>query len=161
MHKADGSWTPVSTDLRHNPDGTLAPAAAVSDVTFANGGSGPFATWRSGGSTFTLGWPSALPAPRIEGDTAVYPEVLSGVDLHVTALADQPFTEESVRELIQLPRAFGGTFDAHDDILAGLAVPRSADWKAFASALERYCKRYSGDYWNASAAPPGFRGPRQ
>jgi hypothetical protein len=47
------------------------------------------------------------------------------------------------------------------DILAGLAIPRSADWKAFESALERYCENYSGDYWNASAAPPEFRETRR
>jgi hypothetical protein len=66
-------------------------------------------------------------------------------------------SRSSRRVTLDLPQAFGGTFDAHDDILAGLAIPRSADWKAFESALERYCENYSGDYWNASAAPPEFR----
>ncbi|MDP9819875.1 LamG domain-containing protein [Spirilliplanes yamanashiensis] len=87
VRKADGSWAKVSTVLRRL-DGVVAPEAAAADVTFSNGGTGPFVTWRSGGTTFTLSWEGELRPPRLDGATAIYDEVRPGVALHVTALAD-------------------------------------------------------------------------
>ncbi|MBB4738359.1 hypothetical protein BJY16_001818 [Actinoplanes octamycinicus] len=88
MHRKDGSWAAISTTLKRTADGGLAPAAALSDVVISNGGDGPFVTWRSGGSVFTLAWPAKLPVPRVDGSTAVYDNVLPDVNLHVTALPD-------------------------------------------------------------------------
>ncbi|MGW2837775.1 FG-GAP-like repeat-containing protein [Streptomyces sp. NPDC001493] len=48
-------------------------------------------TLSSGGHEITMSWPGELPAPRIDGDTALYPEVLDGVDLLLTA-RDSGFT---------------------------------------------------------------------
>ncbi|WP_412748236.1 LamG-like jellyroll fold domain-containing protein [Krasilnikovia sp. M28-CT-15] len=102
VHRADGSWVPVSTMLTPHGDG-FAATASTADITFSGGGTAPLVTWRSGGSTFTLSWlgpeagatpgtgrpdPSGLPAPRLDKDSAVYDEVLPGVALYVTATAD-------------------------------------------------------------------------
>jgi hypothetical protein len=87
VHRADGSWVPVDTTLRVRPDGSIAPVATVTDMVFSGGGSGPFATYRDKGSTLTVGLPVTLPKPRLVGDTAIYPDVLPGIDLRVTASA--------------------------------------------------------------------------
>ncbi|MFD5324011.1 VCBS repeat-containing protein [Streptomyces sp. NPDC127092] len=42
----------------------------------------------TGGHTVDVGWPSALPAPQVAGTRALYPEVLPGVDLLLTAKND-------------------------------------------------------------------------
>ncbi|MET8042519.1 LamG domain-containing protein [Micromonospora sp. NPDC005215] len=88
VRKADGSWAAIATDLSRRSDGTYRPAVSMADVAFSGGGSGPLVTWREDGSTFTLSWPTPLPAPRIEGDTAIYESVLPDVNLHVMATRD-------------------------------------------------------------------------
>ena len=88
VHRSDGSWAPVSTTLTKRGDGSIAAAASTADIVFSSGGSGPLMTWRSAASTFTMSWPAPLPAPRLDGDSAVYDEVLPGVALHVTATVD-------------------------------------------------------------------------
>lgn len=52
---------------------------------FSGGGVAPFARMTSGGKELAVSWPAPLPAPGLELDTAVYREVLPGVDLRVTA----------------------------------------------------------------------------
>lgn len=88
IRRADGSWTPIRTDLRRRADGRYAPVASPADVSFSGGGRAPLVTWREAGSTFQMSWPGALPAPRVSGATATYPGVLADVDLHVTATAE-------------------------------------------------------------------------
>jgi hypothetical protein len=65
----------------------VAPVASVLPMTFSGGGSAPLARLADGGRELAVSWPAALPAPVLSGDTAVYPEVLPGVDLRVTASA--------------------------------------------------------------------------
>ncbi|MGI5525834.1 LamG domain-containing protein [Micromonospora sp. CA-259024] len=88
VRKADGSWAAIETNLSRRSDGTYRPAVSLADVAFSGGGSGPLVTWREDGSTFTLSWPTPLPAPRIEGNTAIYESVLPDVNLHVMATRD-------------------------------------------------------------------------
>jgi hypothetical protein len=85
VHRTDGSWAPIDTSLRGQPDGSFAPGATTLPVRFSRGGTGPFARVPTAAGEWTLTWPAALPEPRIEGDAAVYPNVLSGVDLRVHA----------------------------------------------------------------------------
>jgi Putative amidase domain len=66
--------------------GELRPRAVAADVSFSDGGSGPFATLRKDGHVFALSWPSRLPRPRVSGDTATYRDVVPGGDLVVRAL---------------------------------------------------------------------------
>ncbi|WP_318218949.1 VCBS repeat-containing protein [Streptomyces sp. SCL15-6] len=55
------------------------------DVTFSAGGTSPMATVRRDGRSLAFSWPHALPAPQVTGETATYPEVLSGADLKLHA----------------------------------------------------------------------------
>ncbi|AHH98644.1 LamG-like jellyroll fold domain-containing protein [Kutzneria albida] len=86
--KRGQAWKPVDTTLTSTPDGRLAPAAAAVDVSFSGGGITPLVTLRNGDKAVSLTWPTALPAPTVSHNTAVYPNVMPGVDLQVTAQAD-------------------------------------------------------------------------
>ncbi|MCW3816203.1 LamG domain-containing protein [Micromonospora sp. DR5-3] len=81
-------WQPIDTRLQKNSDGSVAPIATLADVTFSAGGSAPAVRLPLNGGQVSLTWPGALPAPRIEGDSAVYESVLPGVDLRLRALSD-------------------------------------------------------------------------
>ncbi|WP_173080812.1 LamG domain-containing protein [Phytohabitans rumicis] len=79
-------WVKVDTDLTVH-DGRPVPKAAAVDVRFSRGGTDPLATVMAAGGSVSMSWAGPLPAPVINGDTAVYPEVLPGVDLRVRATA--------------------------------------------------------------------------
>lgn len=83
--RKSGSWIPVDTRLVRNADGSLSPRAATADVTLSPGGDGPLLTMSRNGSTMSWTWGHPLPSPTVEGDTAVYADVLTDVDLRVTA----------------------------------------------------------------------------
>ncbi|NLT53060.1 MAG: hypothetical protein GXX79_00510 [Actinomycetales bacterium] len=89
-----GAWVDVDTRLRRNPDGSFSPAAtAYGQVRISGGGTGPLASSTSPRGSLALAWPGRLPAPRVTGDTATYPEVMPGVDLVVTATVSGGFSE--------------------------------------------------------------------
>ncbi|MFJ8658479.1 DNRLRE domain-containing protein [Streptomyces sp. NPDC093795] len=78
-------WKRLDTTLADT--GTqVEPETAVADVTLSDGGTEDFASVSRGSRTFGLDWPTSLPAPRLDGDTAVYANAVPGGDLHVTAL---------------------------------------------------------------------------
>ena len=79
---AGSRWTPR---WWLEADGRIAPDAAALDVSFSRGGADPLVVVREGGTSLTWRWPGDLPAPVVTGDTAVYQEVLPGVDLQVRA----------------------------------------------------------------------------
>jgi hypothetical protein len=83
--RPEGSWAPVDTTLRTRPDGRVAPAVGVVDVSFSGGGTGALARIARDGRQLSLVWPGRLPRPRLRGDTATYADVLPGVDLEVKA----------------------------------------------------------------------------
>ncbi|MEW2427625.1 LamG domain-containing protein [Micromonospora sp. NPDC047644] len=83
--KRNGSWRQIDTTLTVGADGLVRPVASTADVVFSTGGAGPFATMAGAGTTFSLGWPSPLPAGVIDRDTITYPNVLPDVDLVVRA----------------------------------------------------------------------------
>ncbi len=85
----DGHWTPIDTSLAANPDASLSPRASTAQLTFSGGGTGPALSIADPdtGNAIAFSWPTALPAPRLDGDTATYSEVLPGVDLKLTAKA--------------------------------------------------------------------------
>lgn len=86
--KRDGSWRAVDTTLRTAEDGSVAPVATDQDVTFSGGGSTPLVTVHHAGRSLSFNWPTPLPTPRLDGDTATYPDVLPGVDLRLVAHED-------------------------------------------------------------------------
>jgi hypothetical protein len=80
-------WVPVDTTLRKGAGGVVVPGATVLPVTFSPGGTRPLAELRDGDQKLAMTWPGKLPTPTLKGDTAVYADVLPGVDLRVTATA--------------------------------------------------------------------------
>lgn len=86
VQKADGSWQAVNLDLQAGELG-LAPAATAVPVEFSAGGAAPLARVRAAsGDWLTQTWSAGtLPAPQVSGASAVYADVLPGVDLRVTA----------------------------------------------------------------------------
>lgn len=83
-------WIPADTTLRVGSDGSVRPAAVPMDLMFSGGGKGPLLkAVTTDGQELSLGSPvGVLPKPVLAGDTAIYPEVLPGVDLKVTASVD-------------------------------------------------------------------------
>ncbi|MEV8065063.1 LamG domain-containing protein [Streptomyces sp. NPDC085995] len=86
----DGKWVDIDPTLVEHADGSWGPKAATVDLSFSAGQAGrPFVTMRRAGREFALTWPyGKLPAPRVDGDTATYPDALPGVDLTVRAEPD-------------------------------------------------------------------------
>ncbi|MET9323603.1 ricin-type beta-trefoil lectin domain protein [Streptomyces sp. NPDC003038] len=83
---AAGSWQAVDATLRANPDGTVAPTAVPSRLSLSGGGTGPMATMTTAdGKKLALKAPFPLPKPALNGDSALYPSVLPGVDLELSA----------------------------------------------------------------------------
>ncbi|MFE3021513.1 LamG-like jellyroll fold domain-containing protein [Streptomyces sp. NPDC059256] len=83
-----GEWKPVDTVLVRDSTGVVAPKAVTIGLEFSGGGSAPLVRMVKAGRELTLSWPTSLPAPVLQGDTATYPEVLPGVDLRLGAKAD-------------------------------------------------------------------------
>ncbi|MGW6705583.1 ricin-type beta-trefoil lectin domain protein [Streptomyces sp. NPDC054956] len=83
--KRDGGWVDLDATLVKAPDGTLRPKASSSGLILSGGGTAPLATLDQDGKQLVLGWPEPLPAPVLEGASAVYREVVPGTDLKVTA----------------------------------------------------------------------------
>lgn len=84
--KDDGTWAPIDTTLVREADGSVRAKNTTADLTFSGGGN-ELVTLEDKGHELELGWPTDLPAPRIDGDTATYAGVLPDVDLKLTALS--------------------------------------------------------------------------
>ncbi|GIH99346.1 hypothetical protein [Planobispora takensis] len=85
--KHNGTWRDIDTTLIHD-GGVLRPKVAKAAVEISAGGAGPFLRLRHGnGKAFGVRWAKTLPAPRIDGDTATFADVIPGGDLVVTALS--------------------------------------------------------------------------
>ncbi|TVT60099.1 hypothetical protein FNH05_04995 [Amycolatopsis rhizosphaerae] len=84
----NNQWVPVDATLHQTSDGRLAPANTTQNVSFSAGGTSPLVTVALNNTTLSFSWPTPLPTPVVSGATATYPNVLSGVDLTVTAAAD-------------------------------------------------------------------------
>ncbi|GAB3406659.1 hypothetical protein GCM10027569_17410 [Flindersiella endophytica] len=76
-------WVAPDPALREQPDGSIRPVATVTPIALSGGGSGRLLTIGRPGEQISVGWPGTLPAPTLRGSTAVYPEVLPGVDLRI------------------------------------------------------------------------------
>ncbi|MFD9062768.1 hypothetical protein ACFVZ3_14760, partial [Kitasatospora purpeofusca] len=99
--KRGGAWADVDTALVRNGDGSFSPKATPSGVKVSGGGTGPLATLTDReGRSLALTFPVALPRPTVTGGTALYAEVLKGVDLRVE-VGDQG----GVREVLVVKNA--------------------------------------------------------
>ena len=87
VQREDGTWAEIDTTLERAQGGGIAPVASTSDVVFSAGGDKVFAALTDErGRRLEWRWPTVLPEPAIDGDTATYPDALSGLgDLVVTA----------------------------------------------------------------------------
>ncbi|MFG3007426.1 LamG-like jellyroll fold domain-containing protein [Streptomyces calvus] len=83
---AFGGWQKPDATLETRPNGTVGPKGAAVQMAFSGGGNDdPLARIEDEGRSLALNWPGTLPAPRLDGSSALYPEVLPDVDLKVTA----------------------------------------------------------------------------
>lgn len=84
----NGKWEKIDPVLAEDGD-RVVPKATEAGVAFSGGGeSEPLVRLSKGDRSFALSWPGKLPAPRLDGPTATYDEVLPGVDLRMTAAND-------------------------------------------------------------------------
>ncbi|MEW2078946.1 LamG domain-containing protein [Streptomyces sp. NPDC013433] len=85
--KDDGTWAPIDNTLVRESDGSVRAKNTTAALTLSGGGSGDkLVTLEDDGHKLQLGWPTALPEPRLDGSTATYAGVLPDVDLKLTAL---------------------------------------------------------------------------
>lgn len=91
--KADGAWVSLDPTLHRNADGTYSTAATTAALTLSGGGNTPLAAMDDAGRKLAFSWPTALPKPQVSGATALYPEVLPGVDLSVVASEQGGFSD--------------------------------------------------------------------
>ncbi|REE58828.1 serine/threonine protein kinase [Streptomyces sp. 3212.3] len=113
-----GAWVTPDATLTRREDHRIAPKAAVAGVSFSGGGDGKdLVSITEDGHTLTVGWPGSLPAPTLDGDSAVYANVLPDVDLRMTA------TTEGYREVLVVKTAQA----AANPALTALHLPVRAD----------------------------------
>ncbi|MFB7248919.1 LamG domain-containing protein [Streptomyces populi] len=86
--KEDGTWAPIDTTLVSEAGGTVRAENTTAGLTFSGGGTGDaLVTLKDKGHSLELGWPTTLPKPQLDGDTATYAGVLPDVDLKLSALS--------------------------------------------------------------------------
>ncbi|MFF0214040.1 FG-GAP-like repeat-containing protein [Streptomyces vinaceus] len=81
----EGKLVDADTTLAKQKDGRIAPSATAVGLSFSGGGTGALATMRKDGRDVSLTWPTPLPAPKLEGNSATYANVLEDVDLRISA----------------------------------------------------------------------------
>ncbi|MBC9718862.1 VCBS repeat-containing protein [Streptomyces sp. TRM66268-LWL] len=85
--RKDNALVDVDTDLQR--DGAVVrPTAVDVGLAFSGGGNAPLVTITRDDRSLTVDWPGALPTPRLDGDTATYPDVEPGIDLQLKAGVD-------------------------------------------------------------------------
>ncbi|MBB5868279.1 hypothetical protein F4553_001658 [Allocatelliglobosispora scoriae] len=89
VRRPDGSWVPTDATLTRASDGAVIPVASFLPIRFSGGGTGPLARISKGDKELSITWSGGpLPAPRLDGASAIYPNVFPDVDLRVTADVD-------------------------------------------------------------------------
>ncbi|MFE5536447.1 ricin-type beta-trefoil lectin domain protein [Streptomyces sp. NPDC056492] len=83
---ADGQWRPLDATLHTAADGAVVPAAVSSKLSFSGGGTGPMVSMATAdGRKLAFKAPFPLPKPALDGDSALYRNVLADVDLRLSA----------------------------------------------------------------------------
>jgi hypothetical protein len=103
--KPGGGWQAPDPTLEQRADGSVVPKAAAPQMVFSGGGEkDPLARISYQGKSLELSWPGELPAPKLDGASAIYAHVLPDVDLKVTA------TVESFQQVlvVKTPEAAAG-----------------------------------------------------
>ncbi|MCZ7461595.1 LamG-like jellyroll fold domain-containing protein [Streptomyces sp. WMMC940] len=87
--KPGGGWQTPDATLVRRADGSVGPRAAAAEMSFSPGGDDdPLVSIADKGRALELSWPGKLPGPELDGPSALYREVLAGVDLKVTATVE-------------------------------------------------------------------------
>lgn len=81
----DNTFVPIDTTLVKGADGRITTKATKAGISFSGGGTGSAVTLAHSNRSLAFSWTDSLPEPRLDGDTATYPEVLPGVDLKLRA----------------------------------------------------------------------------
>jgi RHS repeat-associated protein len=125
-----GVWHEVDTTLVQT-DAGWAPTYAPTEMVLSDGGNNTFASLTENGRVVDWRWPSDLPAPAVEGDTATYADALPGGDLVVTATSTG-FTHNIVlRERPDGPVEFTIPVATHGaDLVAGPAGSLAVETQA-------------------------------
>ncbi|MDT7750515.1 MAG: hypothetical protein QOD96_4177, partial [Pseudonocardiales bacterium] len=86
LHRG-AAWLPVDLTLHRDPDGGIRPTAHPDTLWLSGGGHPADAAAVRGpdGSNIALPWNAPLPAPRLTGSRAVYPNARPGADLVIQA----------------------------------------------------------------------------
>ncbi|WP_445184350.1 DNRLRE domain-containing protein [Pseudonocardia sp. Cha107L01] len=86
LHRG-AAWLPVDLTLHRDPDGGIRPIAHPDTLWLSGGGHPADAAAVRGpdGSNIALPWNAPLPAPRLTGSRAVYPNARPGADLVIEA----------------------------------------------------------------------------
>ncbi|MEU8529039.1 LamG domain-containing protein [Streptomyces sp. NPDC048629] len=177
---ANGGWVKPDATLEVRQDGSIGPKAATVDVSFSGGGDGAgLARIERTGRSLAMGWPGKLPKPKLDGDTAVYAEVLPGVDLRMTA------TTEGFRDVLVVktpqaaanpklkrvdfglktdglkvsPTERGGLAATDANGRKVFAVPPAMMWDSSGSAAQQPAPPATGRSAAPEATSP-FKGPR-
>jgi RHS repeat-associated protein len=83
-YRSGNGWRDVDLTLEGKPDGTVAARGHANGLRL---GGASLATVGAGtGREVSLGWPHALPAPRVDGSRATFADVAPGVDAVVESL---------------------------------------------------------------------------
>lgn len=97
VHDGNGGWAAPDATMVKRADGSVGPKAAAVKVVFSPGGDGAdLVRIAEGAQSVSLGWPGNLPAPRLEGERAIYENVLPDVNLIMTA------TVEGFRQVLEV-----------------------------------------------------------
>ncbi|MFI9561010.1 DNRLRE domain-containing protein [Nonomuraea endophytica] len=91
--RRDGAWVPVDIALTRAPSGEIVTRGHGRGLRLGGGRTGlarqagpsDLITIGEGATKVTMQWKDVLPAPRLSGETATYPDVMPGADLVVTA----------------------------------------------------------------------------
>ncbi|MFE6103912.1 LamG-like jellyroll fold domain-containing protein [Streptomyces laurentii] len=111
-------WAKPDATLARREDGSIAPKAAVVDLSFSGGGSGAsLVTIGQDGQSVSMGWPGKLPEPRLDGNRAVYEDVLPDVNLILTATVEgfRQVLEVETPQAAKLPELKSITYDLKAD----------------------------------------------
>ncbi|GAB3995626.1 DNRLRE domain-containing protein [Nocardioides marmoraquaticus] len=127
-----GEWAPIDPALE-TVDGGIAPASAVGGLVLSDGGDKTFARMEVDGRELEWRWPTTLPTPSVEGDTATYADVVENGDLVVTATASGFQHDIVLREAPSDPVSFsipvvtGGGPKVREDAETGSLAVRTGD----------------------------------
>jgi RHS repeat-associated protein len=82
------TWVPVDPSVEKE-DGGYAPKATPFDAQFSDGGDKTIGSATTpSDATITVGWPTKLPAPQVDGNQLTYTDAAAGSDLVVTSYGD-------------------------------------------------------------------------